>query len=78
MLYYFERTANANWSAQEVGREPQVLPLSFWAISVAVIPSQSLAMAFRFPLQPPSKLMFLITSPSRVKCIRREQVPLVL
>ncbi len=47
-------------------------------MSLAFIPSQSFDIALRFPLHPPSKEMFLIVSPSRVKRISLEQVPVVL
>ena len=62
----FPRTARASWSAHDVDLAPQVLPRSFAAISSAFIPSQSFAMALRFPLHPPVKRMLRIMSPSRV------------
>ena len=47
-----------------VDLKPQVFPASFAAMSSAFIPSQSLEIAFKFPLQPPSKLMFEIVPSS--------------
>jgi hypothetical protein len=61
-----------------VGFPPQVLPKSFAAISSALMPSQSFAIAFKFPLHPPVKRMFLILPPSRVNWIVVAQTPLVL
>ena len=74
----FPSTARASWSAHEVGFPPQVLPKSFAAISSALMPSQSFAIAFRLPLHPPVKRIFLILSPSRVNWIVVAQTPLVL
>ena len=59
----------ASWSAQEVGRRPQVLPRRYSSIFSTVQPSTSLEMAFRLPFQPPVKRMPVTTLPSRRKRI---------
>ena len=51
--FYSLTIAFASWSAQEVPFIPQMFPAHFALISSAVIPSSSLEIIFRFPLQPP-------------------------
>jgi hypothetical protein len=75
---YASLTAFANWSAQEVPLPLQSLPRSLLSISLTLIPLQSFEMAFRLPLQPPEKEIFVMISPIMSKSICLEQTPLGL
>ena len=72
----FSRTsliACASWSGQEVFFMPQVTPSTREMTSSMSMPSTSLAIPFRLPLQPPRKVTFLTLLSSRSKKIFWEQ-----
>ena len=52
-------SADANWSGQDVGLKPPLMPLIRGIISSAFLPSTRAAIPLRLPLQPPKKETFL-------------------
>ena len=71
------RRARVSWSAQEVGRRPQVLPSRSATISSTGRPAHRVPMALRLPSQPPSKDTERRVRPSSSSSIwiAREQTP---
>ena len=58
---YASRTALASWSGHDVPFIPHIMPLTFFSICSTVSPSTSERTAWRFPLQPPVNVTFVIT-----------------
>lgn len=75
---YASLQALASWSAQEVALCPQITPESFFSISSTVQPSTRRGIAFKFPLHPPLKEIFVTIFPSIFNFISVEHVFLVL
>ena len=78
LFYNASFKAFANWSGQDVGRGPHLIPSNKEITSLTGLSLHKIATPWVFPGQPPTNLTDLIIPSSTSKIISLEHVPAVL